>query len=114
VRIAMDGFESGSQQKVAEPPPMIPAQRMESTGLQQRIPGASLASGLRDQPPRHRHVEATSTTVHRDPDADRTAFDAFSTGLTRAMLEVDGPLPSPGPRHMPGRRDERSTKGSDG
>jgi signal transduction histidine kinase len=118
VRIAMDGYESAvataARQKVAEPPSMIPAQRTESTGLQQRIPGASLASGLRDQPPHHRPVETAGTTVHRDPDADRTAFDAFSTGLTRAMLEVDGRLPSPGPRHMPGRRDEDSTKGSDG
>jgi hypothetical protein len=113
----MDGHESAAatpaRREAADPSPVIPLQRMESTGLRQRIPGANLASGLRDRSPRPRPVEVRRPAVQRDPDADRAAFDAFSSGLAQATLAWDTAIPSPGPRHGRLGPAGDSTEGSD-
>jgi signal transduction histidine kinase len=103
-RDALDGFQSAFAQAAAKPevtPPSIPAPAPEPApqpapepaevpavraGLTRRTPGANLAPGLRQRagetpvkvtvPPRKRL---------RDPEAERASFDAFSSGLARAV-----------------------------
>jgi signal transduction histidine kinase len=55
--------------------------------LTRRVPGANLAPGLREQPP-------TSLTTHqegwrtRDPDAERKAFDSFTSAWAQAAAQT--------------------------
>jgi len=52
--------------------------------LDRRVPGANLAPELRRNPPRARPAHSAATTL-RDPEAERSALDAFTTGLARAV-----------------------------
>jgi signal transduction histidine kinase len=72
----------------AELPPSGPGSR---AGLIRRVPGESLAPGLRRQasalrkkPPGSLPPRAPRGWSARDPEAERSAFDAFSSGLARA------------------------------
>jgi signal transduction histidine kinase len=72
----------------AEAPPAGPGGR---AGLTRRVPGENLAPGLRRQasamrkkPPGSLPPRAPRGWHERDPEAERSAFDAFSSGLSRA------------------------------
>jgi signal transduction histidine kinase len=76
-----------SQPRTAEAPPAGPGR----AGLTRRVPGESLAPGLRRQasairkkPPGSLPPRAPRGWHARDPEAERSAFDAFSSGLARA------------------------------
>jgi signal transduction histidine kinase len=79
---------------ISDTPPGQPAKRVARPegardGLSRRVPGESLAPGLRrqaswQQPPSGLPPRAAATWTERDPDAERSALDAFSSGLARA------------------------------
>jgi hypothetical protein len=85
VRAAFDGFQSAVA-NAADPgptaPPGVPPSWPEE--LARRIPGANLAPGLRKGPARPRPAHAAVARTMRDPEAERSAFEAFTTGLARA------------------------------
>ena len=96
---AMDGFQTAFAQgasapiaqAAAQPPPPAPGSR---AGLTRRVPGESLAPGLRRQasalrkkPPGSLPPRAPRGWNARDPEAERSAFDAFSSGLSRAETD---------------------------
>lgn len=73
-------------------PPMpapAPAQTAGRNGLARRVPGASLAPGLLDQPTKD---DGQRTWQSRDPDAARAAFDGYSSGLAQAADQMDSGL----------------------
>jgi hypothetical protein len=91
-RSAMDGFQTafarGATAPLTQEPPPVPGGR---AGLSRRVPGESLAPGLRRQasalrkkPPGSLPPRAARGWNARDPEAERSAFDAFSSGLARA------------------------------
>jgi signal transduction histidine kinase len=98
-RSAMDGFQTAfakgaSAPITQEPPPAPPVPAAAAGGhggLSRRVPGESLAPGLRRQaqalrkkPPGSLPPRAARGWNARDPEAERSAFDAFSSGLARA------------------------------
>jgi signal transduction histidine kinase len=83
VREALDDFQSAMTNATdldtaAPPPPSWPGE------LSRRKPGESLAPGLRVRPAGGRHAQATVTKAMRDPDAERSTFDALTAGLAQA------------------------------
>jgi hypothetical protein len=95
----MDGFQTAfakgaSAPITREPPPAPPVPAAPAGargGLSRRVPGESLAPGLRRQasalrkkPPGSLPPRAARGWNARDPEAERSAFDAFSSGLARA------------------------------
>jgi hypothetical protein len=106
-RDALDGFQTAFAQAAATPevtppppPPPAPAAALpepapapaapivaERAGLTRRIPGANLAPGLRSRAVTEtpaRGMKAQPKRL-RDPEAERASFDAFSSGLARAV-----------------------------
>ncbi|SDX02296.1 Signal transduction histidine kinase [Amycolatopsis xylanica] len=112
---AFDAYESGfakanapAPEPVAPPPPPAPepvkpppfqpvappapaAPPAARSGLTRRVPGAQLAPGLAQQPAGRQpaRVAATAPRHQRDPNAERAAFDAFSTGLAMADRDTE-------------------------
>ena len=65
------------------------------SGLTRRVPGESMAPGLRVAKPGRPPARMTTKWQERDPAADRTKLDEYMTGLSRASMapnpkEVDG------------------------
>jgi len=87
IRFALDGYQSAVANTADLGPtarPGVPPSWPEE--LSRRIPGANLAPGLRTRPAGARPAHAAVTRTMRDPDAERSAFDAFTTGLARAVM----------------------------
>jgi signal transduction histidine kinase len=109
-RDAFDGFQTAFAQgaaspEVTPPPPApepapepvpVPAaaaapEPAERAGLSRRIPGANLAPGLRNAPARGSSSGSMARPTPppakrlRDPEAERASFDAFSSGIARAV-----------------------------
>jgi signal transduction histidine kinase len=89
-RTAMDGFQAAVARAsdvtaaAALPPPLLPQPAIAAhPSLTRRVPGASLAPGLREAPTGAptRRVNATGP---RDPEAERAAFDGFAAGFAAA------------------------------
>lgn len=85
VKAALDGYQSAMANATvtADQDPAAPPRW--PVELSRRSPGASLAPGLRTRPAGGRHAQAAITKTVRDPDAERSAFDAFTAGLARAV-----------------------------
>jgi signal transduction histidine kinase len=73
------------------PPRRLGAPEDRRAGLSRRVPGENLAPGLRRQvselrqrPPGSLPPRATGGWHERNPEAERSAFDGYSSGLTRA------------------------------
>ena len=108
-RDAFDGFQTAFAQAAATPevtppapapkpapePVPVPAaeepEPAERAGLSRRIPGANLAPGLRNAPARGSSSGSMAGPTAppakrlRDPEAERASFDAFSSGIARAV-----------------------------
>jgi signal transduction histidine kinase len=82
IRVALDGYQS-AMATAADPGPAAPPRW--PVELSRRIPGANLAPGLSVRSAGSHHAHATDTTTLRDPDAERSTFDAFTAGLARAV-----------------------------
>ncbi|WP_370944887.1 nitrate- and nitrite sensing domain-containing protein [Amycolatopsis sp. cg5] len=115
VKAAFDAYESGfakanppapepvappapPQPEPVKPPPFQPvapasaqAPSAAHSGLTRRVPGAQLAPGLAQQPAGRQpaRMAATAPRHQRDPNAERAAFDAFSTGLAMADRDTE-------------------------
>ncbi|CAM4168904.1 nitrate- and nitrite sensing domain-containing protein [Kibdelosporangium persicum] len=110
-RTALDGFQEAFAKVAAEPPsvtapvpvgaapakPQAPEARPATRdGLTRRVPGASLAPGLRTMkttsaPP----LPAQPKYKARDPEAEKASLDAFASGLARAGARRTGVDPDP-------------------
>jgi hypothetical protein len=82
----MDAFQSALVRAAALPAP--PAPVSPSLPLSRRVPGASLAPGLRDTaaPPPSRPA-----AMPRDPEAERAAFDGYAAGVAQAGHQTQSP-----------------------
>ncbi|MFD8496484.1 nitrate- and nitrite sensing domain-containing protein [Amycolatopsis sp. NPDC059657] len=76
-------------QPVAAASPQAPS--AAHSGLTRRVPGAQLAPGLAQQPAGRQpaRMAASAPRHQRDPNAERAAFDAFSTGLAMADRDTE-------------------------
>jgi signal transduction histidine kinase len=104
-RTAFDGFQSGIAKGAAvQPvPPAGGPPSGDASGLSRRVPGASLAPGLRGAPARSQETSAPAPSARvRDPDAELAAFDGFTAGLVRAGSGSPEPAPNPAPRPFTG------------
>jgi hypothetical protein len=95
-RDALDGFQSAVATASAStsadgttpewrPTPAQSAAPAWPAELTRRVPGANLAPGLRKRPAGSGPAHAAGGLTMRDPEAERSAFDAFTTGLARAV-----------------------------
>lgn len=104
--------------------PPVTAPEAGHGGLTRRVPGANLApglrnqqipqvsrpsSGLRNQVSAGPRAQAAPNRAARNPDAERVAFDAFASGLARAVQPTDTV-----PQDAAAGRDTDPTKGSQG
>ncbi len=79
----------------AAPSESFPAFAAGEASLSRRVPGSHLAAGIRERdavPPPPRRVSRPA----RDPDAERAAFDGFTSGLARADAQYDASTPRSG------------------
>jgi signal transduction histidine kinase len=99
---AMDGYQSAIATAAEQPAGSQAAHADDARrgALSRRVPGASLAPGilreasaLREQSRGARPGRATAGWRARDPDTERAAFDAFATGLARAVPPADTVVP---------------------
>jgi hypothetical protein len=79
--------------------------------LSRRVPGASLAPGLRLSAAQAHNVSSLAPTApKRDPDSELAAFDGFMEGLARATgLDPQPPVPDPVLQPRPPSADFRQT-----
>lgn len=84
IRVALDGYQSAVANAADQGPAAPPRWPVE---LSRRTPGTNLAPGLHVRSTDDRHAPATVTRAVRDPDAERSALDAFTAGLARAVTE---------------------------
>jgi signal transduction histidine kinase len=109
-RAAFDGFQSGiaNAAAVESVPPAGGPPSGHASGLSRRVPGASLAPGLRGAPARSQETSAPAPPARvRDPDAELAAFDGFTAGLVRAGSGSPDPAPNPAPRPRPYTGEDR-------
>jgi signal transduction histidine kinase len=82
-KAAFDGYQSGVANAAASAIPPAPAVAARA-GLTRRIPGAQLAPGLLQQRAGRQSARVAADRPRRDPNAERAAFDGFTTGLAKA------------------------------
>jgi signal transduction histidine kinase len=114
-RTAFDGFQSAVAQAAGVEPGLPPVADQSppsgAAGLSRRVPGASLAPGLRLSAAQAHNVSSLAPTApKRDPDSELAAFDGFMEGLARAAgLEPQLPVSDPVPQPRPPSADFRQT-----
>jgi hypothetical protein len=82
-KAAFDGYQSAVANAAAPAIPPAPAVAARA-GLTRRIPGAQLAPGLLQQRAGRQSARVAADRPRRDPNAERAAFDGFTTGLAKA------------------------------
>jgi hypothetical protein len=78
-------------------PSAIAPERQGRAGLTRRVPGASLAPGLRADtpaPPAQHALENTASWTQRDPAAERASLDAFANGVALGAAAGAGTQPT--------------------
>jgi signal transduction histidine kinase len=88
-RTTMDAFQNALVRAAAMAPPPDPV--ASSLPLSRRVPGASLAPGLREAGPTP--PVRPPTVARRDPEAERAAFDGYAAGLAQASQQNQPPPP---------------------
>jgi signal transduction histidine kinase len=81
-------YAGASSQRFPGAQSPIPDRSGGRDGLARRVPGAQLAPSLRDQPAGIPPLRETPRPT-RDPEAERAAFDAYTSGLARAIARTD-------------------------
>jgi signal transduction histidine kinase len=90
MRGTFEGYQSAISRVTEQHPAAVPAERTAEdgtrSGLSRRVPGASLAPGLRPAPvnPGYGPVRPTEQRFDRDAAADRTKLDDFTRGFAGA------------------------------
>jgi signal transduction histidine kinase len=85
-RSAMDAFQTAVARAGWTSAPPSPESGTGPGLLSRRTPGASLAPGLREGPTAAKRRGTAAT--HRDPEAERAAFDGFASGLAEAQRQA--------------------------
>ncbi|MGH3877452.1 MAG: nitrate- and nitrite sensing domain-containing protein [Actinophytocola sp.] len=87
-RGAFDGYQNAVARATEQLPPIAPTGETSDdgtrAGLTRRVPGESMAPGLRIAKPGRPPARVSTKWRERDPDADRTKLDQFTMGLSRA------------------------------
>jgi signal transduction histidine kinase len=99
-RDALDGYQSAIAHATGgspPPPAVVGSATTDRAGFSRRVPGASLAPGLRTTAAPTRERPRGGDASLRDPHAELATFDAFSAGFARAEAAVDGTDSAPTP-----------------
>jgi hypothetical protein len=87
-RGAFEGYESALARAAEDHPVPTPAEETDADGMRagliRRVPGAHMAPGLRVPTPDRPPARVGNKWRERDPAADRSKLDDFTTGLSRA------------------------------